>query len=148
MKTEKILFILAISILGSNINSLHAQDPIGWIEKALDKCESIDQGYYQMTRTMKNMSGPDTMTRKIGTYFKKLPLDTVFGFAFAYRSLASKDTLNSIFYSGNELVYVDSKNKKATITSVRKWADFIIDIKHNYDFYDPITSRDLSLIHI
>jgi len=144
MKTRRFLFILLITILGSMVNRLQAQDPQAWIEKALAKCESIDRGYYQMTRTMKYMSGADTTTNRRSTYFKKLPNDTLFGFAFNYRWISQEDTFYSRFYSGKELVYLDSKERKASITSVEKWAEHIYNIKHNMDFYDPITSKDHS----
>lgn len=110
---------------------------------AYEKTINIQSGYYEMTRKMKYMSQPDTVTHISQCYFKRLPKDDIFGFAFYQPFFDTTGLLTGqLFYTGEELVRTTAKDSSGVVTSTSAWAQHIKDIKHNYNFFDPLTSPD------
>lgn len=137
---KKYLFLLPQTILFILIlQTSHAQNPTDILEKALEKCESINHGFYVMTEKMKYFSNPDTNSHQFAGHFKRMEKDTLFGFMFR-TSLWPIDSVKWLeFYSGGELVRANLMDSTATITSVAQWAEHISNIAHNIEFYDPLT---------
>ena len=117
-----------------------AQEPKDIIRKAIYKSESIDHGYYQMTETTKTSNSPDSTKRRVSYHFKKLPTDKLYGFAWAM-SWPGMD-LNTIVYTGNEMVYVYPSTRTSKILAVDKWAGNIEDSKNTFNFFNPVCALD------
>ena len=110
------------------------------IKNSYEKCQSIEGGRYEMTRLMKYVSETDTAVMHYVCDFRKLPDDSLFGCAFNTR-LEYKDgnVLNNL-YTGNELVqYQDSTGR---VISCELWMEHLQDIKHNFDFFDPLVRKN------
>lgn len=120
-----------------------AQDPKAIMSQAFEKANTITKGYYKMTKRMKYMTEPDTVTRSSECYFKKLPEDKIFGLGFYQPFMDSTGNIvRMAFYTGNELVYTNDSDSSGVITSRQEWAQELNNIKHNYTFYAPITKPD------
>jgi len=133
------LFITVFVVLMSSTLSC-AQDPKDIIRKAVYKCESIHHGYYQMTETTKVSNSPDSTKRRVNYHFKKLPQDKLYGFAWAM-SWPGMD-LNTIVYTGTEMVYVYPSTRTSRILAVDKWAGNIEASKSTFNFYNPLSTLD------
>lgn len=48
------------------------------LKKLFDKCQSIENGYYEVDHYMKYMSGNDTNSSSFNCCFNKLPDDTIY----------------------------------------------------------------------
>ena len=119
MKTSSnFLLIIWVAILCS-FSSLNAQAPEEIFSMAYNKSQTIESGYYEMTRKMKYMSHDDTTSNSSSCYFKKLPKDSLFGFAFYIPYNDSLGNLSSqLFFTGDELVRVSLKDSTATIKKI------------------------------
>lgn len=139
---RSLLYILILTIL-TPLQSVYAQTAREIMLQAYEKSKSVENGYYKMTRRMKSMTRVDTLVQQSECYFRHLNGDTIFGFAFyqPFQDTTGK-LLSQLFYTGNELVRSSTKDSTGVITSVAEWSDHINDIKHNYEFFDPITSPD------
>lgn len=135
-------FLIALSFVLFTNSLSYGQDPKEILLKAIHKCEDIEQGYYQMTETTKTSMGPDSTKRRLGIYFKKLPADKIFGFAFAVGWPGSSTDLNIAVYTGKEMVYVYPNNRTAKILATDKWAGNIEDSKNSFNFYSPLSAAD------
>ena len=85
-------------------------DPKSILEKSFEKCQSIENGYYEMTKYVKLQGRIDTIEVSQKTYFKKQQSDTPYTFIF-HSEFFSEDLggMVNILYTGNEIVlYVDS----------------------------------------
>lgn len=136
MKTKILIpLLLIISVLAAP-----AQEAVDILKKAWEKCQSVENGYYEMTRYMKFMDGKDTFKTTFNCHFKKLPEDTLFHFAFRSQTFWSNGNLSDVMYSGDELVTIYSgEDSVATIMPAVQWAEDIRAIKHNYNFFSPLT---------
>src|SRR3954470_13470529 len=112
--------------------SLFAQDAKEILRKANNKCFSIQNGYYEMTRRMKYMERKDTTTATFSCYFKKLSADTLYASAFNNKSkTVSKngEFIKNTMYTGNEIVMLNAEDSSATIMSKDKWASYIVSFR-------------------
>ena len=115
-----------------------APNPTDILQKSYDKCQSIKQGYYEMTKIMKYMSSPDTFKYAFKCHFRKIIGDTLFSGAFHFQSYYNNEYGGEIMYTGNELVSCYTFDSTATIMSKSKWTNDIISIRHNFTFYNPL----------
>jgi peroxiredoxin len=122
----------------------HTQDPIDILKQAYLACQSVENGYYEMTSRMKYMSGKDTTTSSYSCHFRKLKEDTLFSTAFHHQSYWKDTFVGHVLYTGNELVTTYERDSSARIMSKEQWAEEIDAIKHNYNFYSPLTEEDSS----
>lgn len=136
MKTKILIpLLLLFSVL-----TAAAQEAADILKKAYERCQSVENGYYEMTRYMKYMDDKDTVKTTFQCHFKKLPEDTLFHLAFRYQSFWKDKSMSDILYTGDELVTVYSGNDSvATVMPVVQWAEEIRAIRHNYEFYSPLT---------
>jgi thiol-disulfide isomerase/thioredoxin len=138
MKTILILILFLFSV------SLFAQDAKEILRKGNDKCFSIQNGYYEMTKRVKWMSHKDTTSYSFICYFKKLTDDTLS--ASAFNSTVKYDFKGKAYsyatmYTGNERVTLDSKDSSGTIKSKEKWGDNIMQYRDDKIFYAPFTQK-------
>lgn len=132
------LLTLAIFFIGTISSS---QDAKVILQKSFDKCQSVQNGYYEMTRYMKYMSGKDTSVSLINCHFKKLKDDTIYSSAFHCKYYRKGEYGGDAIYTGDDFVNTTTKDSTATIMSKSLWAKEIDSYAHNYKFYSPLTSR-------
>ena len=107
-----------------------------------EKCQSIQQGHYEMLRRMKYMSDKDTTAERYTCDFRKLPDDTIYRKAFNMMAEPMDKDENwnlHLLYTGNELVWI--YDTAAVIQSCSQWADKIIAGRHNRNFYTALTNQ-------
>ena len=125
-------------------SSTSAQDAKITLQKSFDKCQSINNGYYEMSRYFKSMTKKDTTTSFSTCYFKKLDNDTIFSSAFHTRVYWKGEYNGDVLYTGDDFVTTSKKDSTGRIMSKDKWATDINSIAHNYKFYSPFTNRKSS----
>ena len=136
----KLLFPLIILLHACGSKTLN--DPKVILEKANEKCQGIQNGYYEMTIFSKNMTAKDTTMSNYRCHFKKLSNDTLFPVAFHYKAFVEGKYNVDELYTGNELVSMNIKDSTAEITKCNRWAGEINSYAHNYIFYSPFTHKD------
>ena len=137
MKLSNFLLLTLIPLLFS----CGQIDPEMILKKSKSKCQSVENGYYEMTKYMKYMSDQDTNSTSFNCHFEKLKDDTLYSSAFHYVRYRDTSTLGHILYTGNEFVNFREKDSSGTIMSKLLWADKIKAYRHNYTFYSPLSSR-------
>ena len=137
MKKILILFLAAAAI---GLQSC-SPNPEKIMAKAYEKCQSVENGYYEMQHYMKYMSGNDTTKQSYKCHFKKLPGDSIFSSAFHYVMESPGGLQRGYLYTGNTFVRYNYADSSGTIMQKEKWADKINNIKHNYTFYSPLVNR-------
>ncbi|MBK9256721.1 MAG: TlpA family protein disulfide reductase [Saprospiraceae bacterium] len=124
------------------------QDAKEILKQSYDKCQSVQNGYYEMTKYMKYMSGNDTSVRSFHCNFKKLQGDTLFPSAFHYHSIWNGKYIGQVMYTGDDFVRTYAKDSSAIIMSKVQWAKEINSISHNFEFYSPLTNhKNIQLPH-
>jgi len=127
--------ILLISLLS------FAQDATAILKNAYSKCQSVQNGQYEMTKFMKYMSRKDTSVSSFICSFKKLKNDSLFSSAFHYKAFYEGQYSCDIMYTGSDLVTKWPNDSTATIISKQQWAEEIKSMSSNYTFYSPLTNR-------
>lgn len=137
---KKIVYLTGV-LSSVFIISCSKPDPKIILRKSFEKCQSIANGYYEMTRHMKYMSDTDTLTSFYSCYFKKLPEDTIFSSAFHYQQFDQGEYSRNVLYTGNDFVYYSTNDSAGVIMSKTRWAKDIQAYSHNYKFYLPFTNK-------
>ena len=110
------------------------------LQKSAKKCQTIENGYYELDKYMKFMSGKDTTLMTFNCYFDKITNDSLFPVAFHYQSYITDEYFRDVLYTGDDFVYT-SKDSTGSIMSKSIWADEIEAIRHNFTLYTPFTSK-------
>ena len=133
------LFIPFLIILNTTIE-VHAQNAQDILQKTHDKCQSVENGYYEMTKYFKFMDSKDTSKSYTSCYFKKLKNDDLNlpAYRIDYGGIA--------FYNGNELVDATSYDSTAIIFSKGLWAKRIEKESRRFSFFIPLTNEKYSII--
>ncbi len=124
------------------IVSCSKQNAEAILNKAYQKCQSIDSGHYEMTHYMKYMSGKDTSSSVYSCYFKKLQDDSLYSSAFHYKKSYDGGYLGDIMYTGEDFVRYSIEDSSGVIMSKTLWAEDIDAYSHNYTFYTPLIDRE------
>lgn len=146
MKHTCLKFILAISGIilagASCVTECNAQtmDTKSVIRLSREKYQAIESGHYVVEWKQKFMSGNDISFTRQTCDFRKAPADTIFGMYFAMHEVwpDNGETSHSL-YTGDELVY-SYDDSTGTVMPCSQWADKIIRIRHNFQFYDALTN--------
>ena len=112
------------------------------LKKSFESCQSVENGYYEMTHYMKYMSGNDTTKSTFNCYFKKLTTDTIYSSAFHYQYHRNGEYSRDVLYTGDDFVNYSKKDSTGRIMSKTLWAKEIKSYSHNYTFYSPITNKE------
>ena len=128
----KLLFVLFIFF--NNLLDLQAQDAKEILQKTYNKCQSIENGYYEMTRYFKLMNSRDTSKSNTTCYFDKLKNDDLNLSAFRY------DDGDISIYNGNELVSGRIYDSTAIIFSKSLWPEPLERDTHRFSFFTPFTN--------
>ncbi|MDD4235202.1 MAG: TlpA disulfide reductase family protein [Bacteroidales bacterium] len=110
------------------------------LKKSYEKCQSIENGYYEMTSYMKYMSNNDTTSSSYTCYFKKLADDSIYSSAFHYQHYYEGEYAKDVLYTGDDFVNYSRKDSTGEIMSKSLWANDIKSYSHNYKFYSPLTT--------
>lgn len=111
------------------------------LRESYEKCQSIENGYYEMAHYMKYMSDKDTSLSSYTCYFRKLPDDSIYSSAFHYQIYYEGDYSRDVLYTGDDFVSYSKKDSIGEIMSKTLWADDIKSYSHNYIFYSPVTNK-------
>lgn len=140
MKNKTLLLVNLCSIF--SFSTLISQDAVELFKKAKDKCLSIDEGYYELTEKWKPLSESDTSSYLYHIYFSKAETDDVFGMHFK-STYFWKDTVKShSIYDGHHLVDARQSTKEATVYPVSSQKEHLLQVKHNFRFYNIISPVD------
>ena len=88
------------------------------LEKSYQKCQSIQNGYYEMTYYSRNVINEGTFTCNYKCYFKKMPADTIYGAEYHYHYSDERNYSVNVLYNGNELIRYRLKDSTGTTQSV------------------------------
>ncbi len=141
----KKIFLISVLFLSAFFTSI-AQDVKDILNKSYAKCQSVQNGYYEMTRSFKPMSDKDTSTSTFYCSFKKLKDDSLSSSCFHYYSLWHDSIRYDVMYTGEDFVTASSKDSMATIKSKSLWAE---EVKASFDknkFFTPFTDKKSSPI--
>ncbi len=131
----KIYLIVLFIFIGCFLSYSQNSKFILW-NNALVKCSEIENGSYKMDYKSKGLLNSDTVYKWSSCVFKKDSFDTIFGFHFD-----TERTINQItdMYSHFGDYFISSMKGEAKVFQNREAFKELNSIKHNYDFYYPIT---------
>ena len=113
------------------------------LRKSIEKCRSVQNGYYEMEHYMKYMSKKDTVLQVYQCTFSKLPDDTIFPSAFHYRVFSGNEYVKDVLYTGDDFVTYSVKDSTGEIMSKKLWAKDIQAYSHNYTLYPPLVDNSV-----
>lgn len=122
---------------------VQGQNALEILQKSQAECLKIQNGYYELKQYLKFIGQPDTMAYSIKCYFRKMPSDNIYGWAFHYHRLRGESDYGEVLYTGNELVSTDPRDSTAEIINAEDRANYIGTIKHNHIFnlYKPFYEK-------
>lgn len=140
--TRKTLTFALLALLALTAHAQNGDEAKRVLRQSREACLAVQRGHYVMENRHKYMSSNDTSMLRQTCDFAMLPDDTLFGkrFAILEEPLDTSVWSFKALYTGNELVHYDDST--ATVTSCAQWADLIKNIRHNYDFYTPLTTQN------
>lgn len=133
--------VLFITIVQLSLIFTYGQEPTGILKVSYKKCQSVYNGYYEMTKQMKQLTSKDTSEISFNCLFRKLPHDTIYSSAFHYKIFGNKKYQGEILYTGDDFVRAFPADSSATVMSKSLWAKEIKSYSHNYIFYTPLTNK-------
>lgn len=137
--------LLSIGLLAVSLSSF-GQDAKDILKKSYDKCQSIQNGSYEMTIYMKYGTSNDTLKVSFNGAFKKLKDDSLYASAFHYKIFWKGECTGDVLYTGNDFVRINAKDSTAILMSKKMWAKNIVT--YNNTFYSPFMNREsLPLLH-
>lgn len=108
----KYLVCFLIALFVFNACKPHVNDIL---KRSFDKCQSINNGYYEMDVQLKMMSNVDTFNISHSSHFKKMPEDAIYTFVFHSKLSTTfgedKPSLINLLYTGNEMVYYTDESE-------------------------------------
>lgn len=128
-----------------------AQDTKQILEMSFQKCQTVKNGYFEMSRKIKNMTETDTFTSRFKCYFKKLDHDTIYPCAFHYtefykdKEKRSQILMRGKMYTGEDYVSVNV-DSTAVVMSKKNLAKEIMAYRNKSTLYTPFTSSESSPI--
>ena len=142
---KAVLAWASVAVVLAGCNSQPTAEEV--LRKSYQKCQSIQEGHYEMSRRMKYMSGNDTTLSRYTCDFKKLPDDTIYGKAFNYFQETWDPDNGSwdsgwsyhYLYTGNE--YASFDDSTGTLMPCDLWAADIIRERHNRKFYTALATK-------
>ncbi len=139
MKTKTLLIPLLLSLFTPE---LFSQDAREIMKKAYEKCQSVRDGYYEMTVYNKYMTRDDTTRSAFNCHFSKLDQDTLYHAAFHYQFFQNGEHHADLLYTGEDFVSTNARDSTGKIMSKAKWAGEIAKFSHNQTFFTPLTHRE------
>ena len=139
------LAMATVAIMLAGCNSQPTAEEV--LRKSYQKCQSIQEGHYEMTLKKKWLSHNDTTLNRYTCDFRKLPDDTIYGKAFnsfdeswdSDKGVWDSEYSYHYLYTGTD--YASFGDSTGTLTSCDLWAADIIRGRHNRTFYTPLTNK-------
>lgn len=131
------LILTCLLLLSMTLSSQDAKDIL---KRSKEKCQSITNGYYEMTSHEKALSGPDTRVSSKKCYFKKGKGKKAYPEVFHLQFIHEGQHASSALFTGEELVTFSLQDSTGIILSVDKWKREVDSWIDNYDFFEPFTS--------
>lgn len=119
--------------------TMYGQDPKTILTKSRQKCQSIQNGYYEMTHYMLPMTQKDTTRTTITCHFDRIANDTVCPSAFHSKRYLEGKLTHDILYTGNDYVKLNPKDSSAMTMTKSLWAEQIAYSIRGDDLYAPLT---------
>lgn len=117
-------------------------DPKLILKKSYKKCQSIQQGYFEMTKDMRLIMTYDTTTFYISGYFRKIPTDTLFSCAFHYKIFSQGEFIREVIYTGADLLLSSIEDSTVQIIQKSKSKERIRSFyRENAFLYYPLTTK-------
>lgn len=116
-----------------------AQDPIAILKGAYQKCQNIQNGYYEMADYTEAMSG-DVWNNSFHAYFKRLSDDTISANAFHCRHFRDGNYDKDVLYTGHEYASYSESDSGGMIMENARWGARVRDYAKALNGYRPITN--------
>ncbi len=142
MKTKLLILGLLTAAIFTSCNKTPDSKEI--LTKSFDKCQNIENGYYEMQHHIKYMSRKDTSLQIYKCHFKKLKNDSIYSSAFHYQRFSDNKYEGDVLYTGNDFVNYSETDSTGEIMSKKLWAKEIKAYSHNYTFYTPFFNKESS----
>jgi thiol-disulfide isomerase/thioredoxin len=130
------IFLLIFSSL-----TTFSQDPKDILHQSFSKCQSVKNGYYEMTKYMEYMEGSKSGEQLYLCHFSKLPDDDIYSSAFHYQHFYKEGGSGFELYTGNEYVTYYLSDSTGTIMHKPEWSKEIKSYAHNQTFYSVLTNK-------
>jgi len=124
------MFLISISLFGQDSKTI--------LKSSFNKCQSIQNGIFEMTRMMKYMSSKDTVLNSYKISFKKNAADTLNAGKFHIQQFLKDEFTGEILYTGDDFVVANSKDSSAIIMSKAEWAKDIKSRIRSHKYYSPL----------
>ena len=139
MKTKLLIIGVLLTLIFNSCSQKPNAEKI--LKKSFEKCQAIENGYYEMEHYMKYMSNKDTSLQVYKCFFKKLKDDSIYSSYFHYQLFSENEYKREVLYTGEDLVNYSKNDSSGTIMSKELWAKDIKSYSHNYTFYSPFISN-------
>ena len=131
---KSVLAMAAVAVMLAGCNSQPTVEDV--LRKSYQKCQSIQEGHYEMTLKKKWLSHNDTTLNRYTCDFRKLPNDTIYGKAFnsfdeswdSDKGVWDSEYSYHYLYTGND--YASFGDSTGTLMSCDLWAEDIIRGRH------------------
>ena len=120
------------------------------LKAAFNKCQSVQNGYYEMTRYEKFLQDTDTTVFKLQCHFKRLTNDTIYNCSFHYDEAFNDPDDNfkmyrrSAIYTGHDFASLSLQDSTAVIMPGKLWLDEIKSESNSFRalLYTPFTDKN------
>ena len=116
-------------------------DPEAILAASLAKCQTVENGYYEMAHRVKYMTGADTMETVYECFFEKTPDDPIYPSNFRHRVSENGEYLRDVLYNGDEFIRFSTEDSTGARMSKERWAEELESYTHNHSSHAPFTDR-------
>ncbi len=122
------------------------QDAKEILKKSFDKCQKIQNGYYEMTRFSHDYDDTDTSVNSYKCFFNKIQNDSLSSSAFHiqefYRKPGGDTTVHSREYIYTGAVFVNLfSDSTAVVIDKSKWANRVATSLYQCVLFSPFTDK-------
>ena len=140
---NKLIIIAAIFAFAASANAQNADEAKNVLQLCREKCQSIRGGHYEAEYRIKYMGSKDTSSCILSCDFVKDTTDKVFGKRFHNIQKYPTWTRYSI-YTDEEFAH--GSDKELERIAHFPWIGVTKSLRHNFEFYDPLTDQDIYLL--
>ena len=140
---KKLILIAAIFAFVTGANAQNADEAKNVLQLCREKCQSIRGGHYEAEFRIKYMGSKDTSSCILSCDFVKDTTDKVFGKRFHSIEKYPTWTRYSI-YTDEEFAHGSDKELERMPRIA--WERKIEALRHNFEFYGPLTDQDTYLL--
>ena len=140
---NKLIIIVAIFAFATGANAQNADEAKNVLRLCREKCQSIKGGHYESEYRTKYMDFKDTISSILSCDFVKDSTDKVFGKRFHSIEKYPNWTRYSI-NTDKEFAY--GNDKELERLPHFPWIRVTKSLRHNFEFYEPLTNPDNSVL--